>query len=52
MDDCTNCYYRVYCKRAGKFFSMSPCSIILPDGADLLRQIDLITEDLHAQYDE
>ena len=51
VDDCANCFYRVYCERSFKFFQVNPCNLVLPDDADKLRQIDLITEDLRAQYD-
>lgn len=53
MDECTNCYYQIYCKKGfSKFYKINPCNIILPDQKDLLSAIDSITEDLHAQYDE
>lgn len=53
MDQCTNCYYEIYCKIGySKFYKICPCDIILPDQKHILTAIDSITEDLHAQYDE
>lgn len=52
MDDCRNCYYKIYCQSSIKFFpGINPCSLVLPDDKNLMKQIDDITEDLHAQYD-
>ena len=53
MDECANCYYKIYCEMGyPKYYKISPCDIILPDQKYLLSAIDSITEDLHAQYDE
>lgn len=51
MDDCINCWYKVFCQRIEKFGYSCPCSLTLPDHKNILKQIDDITEDLHAQYD-
>ena len=52
MEQCTNCYYKIYCEKRMKYYKISPCDIILPDQKNILAAIDSITEDLHAQYDE
>ena len=51
MDECLDCWYRIYCRKCFKFYGTPPCMLVSPDDDDIIRMIDDITEDLHAQYD-